>query len=232
MSKRLHLTEDHVRRAYREVTDIGPPASSVVFSEEDYDAHLRAFLKDRPEGPINVFCYGSLIWKPVFQPTATARAIAIGWQRAFCLRIVRFRGTMEQPGLMMQIDRGGQCEGLVQQVAAAREWEDLSVLWRREMTNKPPSNFPRWIDIMVDGKTVKAVAFTANPESPNYVGGLAADEIAQTLSKACGHWGSCAEYLHQTVLSLDAAGIHDGYLWDLQERVAALIEAQTGREPI
>lgn len=232
MSKRLHLTEEHVRRAYREVTDTGPSASSVVFSEEDYDAHLRAFLKYRPDGPINVFCYGSLIWKPVFQPVATARAIAMGWQRAFCLRIVRFRGTMEQPGLMMQIDRGGQCEGLVQQVAAAREWEDLSVLWRREMTNKPPSNFPRWIDVAVEGRPAKAIAFTANPESPNYVGGLAADEIAQTLSRACGHWGSCAEYLHQTVLSLDGAGIHDGYLWDLQERVAALIEAQTSQESI
>jgi hypothetical protein len=29
------------------------------------------------------------------------------------------------------------------------------------------------------------------------------------------------------VLSLDAVGIHDGYLWDLQDRVAELIEAQT-----
>ena len=225
MSKRLRLTEDHVRRTYREVPDTGPLASSVVFSEEDYDAHLKAFLKDRPEGPLLVFCYGSLIWKPVFQPVTTARAVALGWQRAFCLRIARFRGTVEQPGLMMQIDRGGQCEGLVQQVADGRVWEDLSVLWRREMTNKPPSNFPRWIDVAVEGKPARAIAFTANPESPNYIGGLATDDIAQTLSMACGHWGSCAEYLHQTVLSLDANGIHDSYLWDLQERVAALIEA-------
>jgi cation transport protein ChaC len=166
-----------------------------------------------------------LIWKPVFQVVATARATALGWQRAFCLPIVRFRGTVEQPGLMMQIDRGGQCEGLVQQVATTTEWEDLSVLWRREMTNKPPSNFPRWIDVVVEGKPTKAIAFTANPESPNYIGGLKPDEIALTLSRACGHWGSCADYLHQTVLSLDANGINDGYLWDLQERVAALIEA-------
>jgi hypothetical protein len=34
------------------------------------------------------------------------------------------------------------------------------------------------------------------------------------------------KYLHQTVLSLGTHGIHDSYLWDLQERVAALIEAQ------
>jgi glutathione-specific gamma-glutamylcyclotransferase len=225
MSRRLHLTEDHVRRTHREVTDAGPLASSVVFSEEDYDAHLSAFLKERPRGPLLVFCYGSLIWKPVFQPVATARAIARGWQRAFCLRIVRFRGTVEQPGLMMQIDRGGQCEGLVQQVATATEWKDLSVLWRREMTNKPPSNFPRWIDVSVEGKPAKGIAFTANPENPNYASGLKPDEIALTLSRACGHWGSCADYLHQTVLSLERHGIHDEYLWDLQERVAALIDA-------
>ena len=226
MIQRLRLTEDHVRRAHREVPDTGPLASSVVFSEEDYDAHLTAFLKDRPEGPVSVFCYGSLIWKPVFVPVVTARAIALGWQRAFCLRIVRFRGTAEQPGLMMQIDRGGQCEGLVQQVAASREWEDLSVLWRREMTIKPPGNIPRWIDVDMGGKIARAIAFTANPASPNYVGGLATEEIAQTLAKACGHWGSCADYLHQTILSLDAAGIHDDYLWGLQERVAELIGAQ------
>jgi cation transport protein ChaC len=225
MSQRLRLTEDHVRRVYREVPDTGPLASSVLFSEEGYDAHLSDFLKDRPEGPLLVFCYGSLIWKPGFQPLATARASALGWQRAFCLRIVRFRGTVEQPGLMMQIDRGGQCEGLVQQVAASTEWEDLSVLWRREMTNKPPSNFPRWIEVSIGGKPAKAIAFTANPENPNYAGELKPEEIALTLSRACGHWGSCAEYLHQTVLSLEAHGIHDGYLWDLQERVAALIEA-------
>ncbi len=126
----------------------------------------------------------------------------------------------------MQIDRGGQCDGLIQQVAAGREWADLSVLWRREMTNKPPSNFPRWIELMVEGSPARAIAFTANPDSPNYVGGLPADDIARTLSRACGHWGSCAEYLLQTVMSLAAHGIHDAYLWDLQERVAALIEAQ------
>jgi cation transport protein ChaC len=191
---------------------------------------LREFLKDRLDGPINVFCYGSLIWKPVFEPVATARATALGWQRAFCLRIVRFRATPDQPGLMMQIDRGGECEGLVQQVAAGREWQDLSVLWRREMTVKPPGNFPRWIDVEVNGKTTKAIAFTANPESPNYVGGLAIEEIAQTLAVACGHWGSCADYLHQTVLSLDAAGIHDTYLWSLQDRVAELIESLPVKE--
>jgi glutathione-specific gamma-glutamylcyclotransferase len=226
MSKIMHLTEDLVRTTQREVADTGPPTSSTVFSEADYDEHLAEFLAERPDGPLYVFCYGSLIWKPVFEPAATAHAIALGWQRAFCLKLVRFRGTREQPGLMMQIDRGGRCEGVVQQVALSRELADLSALWRREMTIKPPGNLPQWIDVELSGVIRKAIAFTANPASPNYVGGLTPAEVAQTLSTACGHWGSGADYLRQTVLSLDAAGIHDRYLWNLQERVAELIEAR------
>jgi cation transport protein ChaC len=54
------------------------------------------------------------------------------------------------------------------------------------------------------------------------------DEVAACLSEACGHWGSGAEYLLQTVRSLEREGFHDPYLWDLQERVAGLIE---GRYP-
>lgn len=73
----------------------------------------------------------------------------------------------------------------------------------------------------------RAIAFVANSESRNYVGGLTMDEVAACLSEACGHWGSGAEYLLQTVSALEAEGIHDPYLWDLQDRVAALIEARS-----
>lgn len=225
----MRLTAALVKTVHREVLDAGPPVGARLFSEADYDTYLSDFILKRPDGPLYVFSYGSLIWKPAFEPVTTARAVARRWQRSFCLKAVRFRGTLEQPGLMMQIDRGGRCEGLVQEVATASEWADLSKLWRREMTFKPPSNLPRWIDVEVGGGiTTKAIAFTANPESPFYVGELSKEEIAQTLSVACGHWGSGAEYLRETVLALEAAGIHDSYLWDLQDRVAILIETQSG----
>jgi cation transport protein ChaC len=45
------------------------------------------------------------------------------------------------------------------------------------------------------------------------------------VAKACGHWGSCAEYLHNTVAHLDEHGIRDRNLWHLQELVAERIEA-------
>jgi cation transport protein ChaC len=226
MTRSLRLNASHIRAVHREVADPGAWPGLEHFTEEQYDAHLSTFLQERPEGPIGVFAYGSLIWKRTFTPAAEHRVTALGWQRAFTLRQKRFRGTPESPGLMMQIDTGGTCEGILQMVPEDREWEVLSDTWRREMTVLPPSYIPRWIDVQVHGEDTprKAVAFTANPESPNYAGGLTPDGVAACLSEACGHWGSGAEYLLQTVTSLEAAGFHDPYLWDLQERVAVEIE--------
>lgn len=222
------LTETHVRLVHREVPDPGAWPGLAHFTERQYDDHLDAFLGDRPDGPIGIFAYGSLIWKRTFDPVAEVPATARGWHRAFSLRQKRFRGTPDRPGLMMQIDRGGSCEGVLQIVPAAREREILGDTWRREMTVLPPSYVPRWIEVEVRGEARPrpALAFTANRDSPNYAGPLPPDEVAACLSDACGHAGSGADYLLQTVVSLERAGIHDPYLWDLQERVAALIEAR------
>ena len=230
MSRVSRLTDAHIRLVHREVTDPGAWPGLEHFTEEQYDEHLSAFLRDRPEGQIGVFAYGSLIWKRVFEPTAELRARAVGWHRAFSLRQKRFRGTPECPGLMMQIDQGGTCEGVLQMVPENREWVVLSDVWRREMTVRPPSYIPRWIDVEVQGEpgARKALAFTANPKSPNYAGQLSLEDVATCLSEACGHWGTGAEYLLQTVTSLEREGFHDPYLWELQERVAELIE---GRHP-
>ena len=230
MSRVPRLTDAHTRLVHREVTDSGAWPGMEHFTEELYDEHLSSFLQDRPQGPIGVFAYGSLIWKRMFEPTVEHRATALGWHRTFSLRQLRFRGTPECPGLMMQIDRGGMCEGVLQMVPEDREWAILSDVWRREMTVRPPSYIPRWIDVEVRGEAGarKALVFTANPESPNYAGQLPLDEVAACLSEACGHWGTGAEYLLQTVTSLEREGFHDPYLWDLQERVAELIE---GRHP-
>ena len=221
MSQPRRLTEDLVRLATREVADAGPMPGFDHFSEAEYDEHLDAFLRDRPEGPLHVFAYGSLIWKPVYEPAAAQRATAPGWHRAFCLKVARFRGTIDRPGLMMQLHPGdGVAEGVLHQLDRASELADLRTLWRREMTVKPPGNVPRWIETVVEGCVVPAVAFTANPESRNYIGGLSIDETAAMIANACGHWGSCAEYLLQTVTALEAHGIDDPYLRQLEDKVA------------
>jgi cation transport protein ChaC len=224
----LKLTEELVRRVHRDLEDPGYDPAVSVFSEKDYEDHLQEFLAEKPTGSLHVFAYGSLIWKPAFDHAGMLRGTAQGWRRSFCLRLTRFRGTAQQPGLMMALDRGGTCEGFVQQLHEGREYEELQKLWRREMTMKPPANHPRWIEVKLENSSVLAIAFTANPERPNYAADLSMEEISDILSVACGHWGSGADYLHQTVNALEAAGIHDPYLWRLQELVAERIMARCG----
>lgn len=78
MSPVPRVTEAHIRRVHREIADRGAWPGLESFTEPQYDEHLSAFLQNRPEGPIDVFGYGSLIWKPAFEPATTLRATAQG----------------------------------------------------------------------------------------------------------------------------------------------------------
>ncbi|NJM83777.1 MAG: hypothetical protein HC844_16150 [Tabrizicola sp.] len=43
--------------------------------------------------------------------------------------------------------------------------------------------------------------------------------VSLKAQNACGENGSCAEYLLETVLKCEELGIHDHFLWRLQELV-------------
>ena len=78
----------------------------------------------------------------------------------------------------------------------------------------------RWISVTAGTQKLKALTFYAGPRASYYTGKLPADEVAKTLARAAGHWGSCANYLYQTITKLEEYGIHDTGLWRLQEKVA------------
>ena len=92
-----------------------------------------------------LFAYGSLIWKPEVEHVEERVGTARGWHRSFCLRLIRWRGTKEQPGLMMALDRGGQCKGVAYRLVGHTVEAQLGKLFRREMSVKPSTNMPRWI---------------------------------------------------------------------------------------
>ena len=87
---------------------------------------------------------------------------------------------------------------------------------------------PHWVDVETDGEPLRAIAFAINRDSDAYVNGLSDAAVADVLAVAVGHWGSMAEYLHNTVPHLETLGIRDAYLWRLQELVAERIEATAG----
>ena len=225
-ARRMALTPDHVARVHRMLDDPGPEPGLMYHTEQDYDATVEMMLASHPPGrDAWLFAYGSLIWKPEVKHVEARRGTARGWHRSFCFTITRFRGTKDQPGLMMALDRGGQCQGVLYRLPEGSLGSQLGKLFRREFTAKPANSMPRWITVETDQGRVRALAFVMNRQSRVYVGRLRPEEIANILASACGHWGSGAEYLHNTVAHLEEHGIHDRKLWRLQRLVAARIES-------
>ena len=221
----MALTPDHVALVHRIVEDPGPEPGLVYHGEADYDEVVRNMLALRPPGrDAWLFAYGSLIWKPEVEHLEARRGTAHGWHRSFCFRITRFRATRDRPGLMMALDRGGQCQGILYRLPGRSLEAQLGKLFRREFTVKPPNSTPRWIRVATEEGPLTALAFVMNRQAPAYVGRLAPEEVAALLAGACGHWGSGAEYLHNTVMHLEEHGIHDRNLWRLQKLVAGRIE--------
>lgn len=220
----MTLTEDLVALTRRPIEDSGPLPDVGYHTEDDYDAMVTELLRGHTAGDDAwLFAFGSLIWKPECEYTEERCGTALGWHRSFCFRIQRFRGTPDCPGLMMSLDRGGQCKGVLFRLAGHALRQQVGQLCRREITVKPPNTLPRWITVKAGGEPLRAIAFVMNRNAQSYVGKLTPEEIADCLAKACGHWGSGAEYLFNTVKKLEERGIHDRYLWQLQRLVAQRI---------
>jgi cation transport protein ChaC len=225
----LRLTKAHVALVHRDIPDPGP-VNYPHLGDRDYADLTTGLLRELADAPLRVFAYGSLIWKPAVEFSSGVPATLHGWHRSFCLRLIRFRGTPEQPGLMMALDRGGSCRGLVYGVQGDPSAE-LEKLLRREMTTKPPTNMPRIVKVATPSGPLRAIAFTASRTGLFYQAQPSLAETAHVLARACGHWGSGADYLLNTVEHLAHHGIRDRNLWRLQELVAAEIEASRKDAP-
>lgn len=223
----MDLTAELVARVERTEPDPGPLPGARQPGEAELRRMATELLDRRPPGPIWLFAYGSLIWKPELEHLEHRRARAHGWHRRFCMRLTRWRGTREVPGLMMALDRGGSCNGIAYRLSDADELGQVVQLLARETDDIRPTNVPRWLDVATPEGPLRALAFVASPVGANYAGGLPEREVARTLARAAGHWGSGAQYLHNTVAGLAAHGIRDRNLWSLQALVADEIRTLT-----
>ncbi|AZO74821.1 MAG: gamma-glutamylcyclotransferase [Mesorhizobium sp.] len=225
-ARTMSLTEELVARCFRIVEDTGPDPNAAHLDDADYDAMLDILEAELPASePLWLFGYGSLIWKPEIEHVEERVAVARGWHRSFCMKMTRWRGTKQSPGLMMALDRGGQCKGVAFRLNGGDRRRALDKLFRREMTLKPTSYHPRLLQLATDKGPLKALAFVINRKGTTYAGPLGESEVVERLATSCGHWGSGADYLYNTVKNLEARGIHDAHLWRLQQLVAERIAA-------
>jgi glutathione-specific gamma-glutamylcyclotransferase len=226
--RHMALTAELVAACHRDVADPGPSPLTQYLVDGDFRPAACDIVAQKAAGPLWLFAYGSLIWKPEVPHVELRRATAHGWHRAFSMQIKRYRGTPEQPGFMMCLDRGGSCEGVVLRLADEDLEGQVEKLLRREVSRKGGLEAVRWIAVESDGGPTQALAFYAAPSQLEYYReNRPVEEVARGLARACGHWGSGADYLYNTVRHLEELGIHDAGLWNLQEMVAREIRLLT-----
>lgn len=223
IARAMSLTEELVALCHRDVPKPEPEPNRIRFSDGDFDRAAAEVLATLNGDPIWVFAYGSLIWKPAASPVERRRSCALGWHRSFCLDMHEWRGTPEQPGLMMALRRGGTCTGIAQRLPGSDRHREMVGLLRREIGGPVGYSSLRLINLHSQEGSLRALCFYADPDEVAKRPELPLQEIASILASACGHAGSSAEYLFLTVSALVAENIHDPHLWRLQELVAAEI---------
>jgi cation transport protein ChaC len=178
-----------------------------------------------------VFGYGSLMWRPDFPFVQRHRARLDGYHRGFCIASTHHRGSPDRPGLVLGLDRGGSCEGVVYRVAVAQAAHVRDYLRRRELINGvyrealvPVAH----IDEAGAHRVVRALAFICERAHPSYAGHLTLAEQAHLIRGASGLSGNNLDYLVNTVRHLQQLGIRERDLERLVALAAPLV-AQRAR---
>jgi cation transport protein ChaC len=212
---RRELEEGRMREVYVEGL-----ADGHALTDEQLSESLARTLEERPKAAgWWVFAYGSLLWNPLFPFAESRRASLHGLHRRFCLWSLASRGKPHAPGLVLGLDRGGSCRGVVYRLPASCALDELHLLWRREMVTGAYA--PRWLHVDCEGRPLVALGFVVRRDHSQYAGHLLIEAQADVIAHACGAFGSSSDNLERTRVSLATHGIVDVYLERLAARVAA-----------
>ncbi len=178
-----------------------------------------ARLEPPPGEDFWVFGYGSLMWNPGFPHLEVRPGRLRGYHRHFCVYSHVYRGTPKRPGLVLGLDRGGSCAGLVYRVPAAEAAGTIEYLYEREMITAV--YLPRWVRVGTADGMVTAATFVVDTGHRQYAGRLSPERMVELILQGQGSNGPCVEYLENTVRHLHALGLRDRSLVRLQALVAA-----------
>lgn len=188
------------------------------------DPGISAALAER--GDLWIFGYGSLMWDPGFRHAEAHPAVVHGYHRRFCVYSYTYRGTRTRPGLVLGLDRGGACKGIVYKVPRRHARATLAYLWKRELDGGV-YRF-RKLRARLARRAVEAFSCVVDRADPGYAAELSIEETARLICQGVGRRGLCVHYLENTVRHIEALGLADGALHRLAEVVQRLTARNTG----
>jgi glutathione-specific gamma-glutamylcyclotransferase len=166
-----------------------------------------------------VFGYGSLMWRPGFEFAELAAARLNGFHRALCVYSWVHRGTREEPGLVLGLDRGGACRGTAYRIEGNRRDEVLTYLRERELVTKVYHEATVPVHLLAGGGRVMATTFLVDRAHEQYAGALPPEELLAIVRRGHGRSGANTDYVLNTAEHLRSVGIRDPTLEWLAERL-------------
>ncbi|WP_332302709.1 hypothetical protein [Rhizobium sp. GR12] len=73
----------------------------------------------------------------------------------------------------------------------------------------------RWVQVKTPRGVRKALTFWASTKPAGLTMPLPSQKAAMLIANACGEGGSFSQYVHNTIVDLQAEGIRDQNLWNL-----------------
>jgi glutathione-specific gamma-glutamylcyclotransferase len=173
-----------------------------------------------------VFAYGSLMWRPGFDFLERRTARLVGAHRSLCVYSFVHRGTPQKPGLVLGLDRGGNCRGIAYRVAAAKRMATIEYLRGREQVTHVYRE--AWRSVWLDDdpqQAVRALCYVVDRGHEQYVGRLTLEQRMHLVRQGHGRSGNNRDYVLATVKEIEAQGYRDRELHLLAERLKGVHEA-------
>jgi cation transport protein ChaC len=163
------------------------------------------------QGPLWVFGYGSLMWRPGFEFAEKSLSAVRGFHRALCIYSHVHRGTPKRPGLVLGLDRGGSCHGIAYRIAATDQPTILAYLRSREQATAV--YLERTVRARLqDGRLVDALTYVADRSHAQYAGKLPRQELLRLVRQGRGQSGRNPDYIRNTHAHLVDLGLVDPIL--------------------
>jgi cation transport protein ChaC len=172
-----------------------------------------------------IFAYGSLMWRPGFEFLERRHARLVGAHRALCVYSFVHRGTPEKPGLVLGLDRGGNCRGIAYRVAPAKRTATIDYLRAREQVTMVYREASRtvWLDDDPQQR-VHALCYVVDRGHRQYAGRLTLAQQLHYVRQGHGRSGACRDYVLAAVKELAAHGYRDDGLRLLAEQIKGIHE--------